>query len=168
MLGDLRYAARLLVRNPGFTLIATLVLALGIGANTAIFSVVDAVLLRPLPYADEHRIVSLATFWKQTGLRGQVSAPDYHDWHDRSTSFDRMAAYVGGPTSVSIDGAADYAAVARVTPEFFGVFGARTELGRLPSDDEQRDGGPLTSGRRGGCFPRRHRAPGTTIARWAA
>ena len=141
MLGDLRYAARLLVRNQGFTLIATLVRALGIGANTAIFSVVDAVLLRPLPYADEQRIVSLATFWKQTGLRGQVSAPDYHDWHDRSTSFDRMAAYVGGPTSVSIDGAADYAAVARVTPAFFAVFGARTELGRLPSDDEQRDGG---------------------------
>jgi len=145
MLADLRYAARLLRKHPGFTLIATLVLALGIGANTAIFSVVDAVLLRPLPYAEQERIVSLSTFWKKTGVRGSVSAPDYHDWHDRSTAFDHMAAYLSGPTSVSVDGAADYASVARVTPEFFALFGARAEIGRLPSDDEQRDGGPLTA-----------------------
>jgi len=145
MLADLRYAARLLLKNPGFTLIATLVLALGIGANTAIFSVVDAVLLRPLPYADQERIVSLSTFWKKTGVRGAVSAPDYHDWHDRASSFAHVAAYTSGQTSVSVDGAADYASVARVTPEFFPLFGARAELGRLPSDDEQRDGGPLTA-----------------------
>jgi len=88
MLADLRYAARLLLKQPAFTLIATFVLALGIGANTAIFSVVDAVLLRPLPYADQERLVTLSTFWRTTGVRGQVSAPDYQDWHDRATSFD--------------------------------------------------------------------------------
>jgi putative ABC transport system permease protein len=145
MLSDVRFAARLLIKNPGFTIIATVVLALGIGANTAIFSVVDAVLLRPLPYADQDRIVSLSTFWRKTGLRATVSAPDYHDWHDRTTSFEHMAAYVASSSSVSVEGAADYAAVARATPEFFAVFGARTELGRLPSADEQRDGGPLTA-----------------------
>jgi putative ABC transport system permease protein len=145
MFSDLKFAARLLLKHPGFTLIATLVLALGIGANTAIFSVVDAVLLRPLPYADQERIVSLSTFWKKTGLRGTVSAPDYHDWQDRATTFEHMAAYVAGQSSVSVDGAADYAVVARATPEFFAVFGARPEVGRLPSNAEQRDGGTLTA-----------------------
>src|SRR5712691_2416581 len=145
MLADLRYAARLLLKNPGFTLIATLVLALGIGANTAIFSVVDAVLLRPLPYADQERIVSISNRWRTTGLPGQVSAPDFHDWHDQARSFDGMAAYVGGQNSVSVDGAADYASVARATPEFFSLFGTHAELGRLPSADEQRNGGPLTA-----------------------
>jgi hypothetical protein len=79
MLADLRYAARLLVKQLAFTLIATFVLALGIGANTAIFSVVDAVLLRPLPYADQERLVTLSTFWRKTGIRGQISAPDFQD-----------------------------------------------------------------------------------------
>src|SRR5439155_25652427 len=104
MLADLRYAARLLRKNPGFTLIATLVLALGIGANTAIFSVVDAVLLRPLPYADQDRIVSIQNRWRTTGLPGQASAPDFHDWHDQSRSFDGMAAYAVGQSSVIVDG----------------------------------------------------------------
>ena len=145
MLADLRYAARLLLKQPAFTLIATLVLALGIGANTAIFSVVDAVLLRPLPYADQERLVSLSTFWRQTGSRGPVSNPDFQDWHDQATSFDGMAAYTRSQTSVSVDGAADYTVVARVTPEFFPLFGVRPEAGRLPTDAEQREGGPLTA-----------------------
>src|SRR6185503_19171524 len=146
MLADLRYAARLLLKQPAFTLIATFVLALGIGANTAIFSVVDAVLLRPLPYADQERLVTLSTFWRTTGVRGQVSAPDYQDWHDRATSFDGMAAYTRGSTSVSVEGeGADYTVVARVTPEFFPLFGVRAAAGRLPSEAEQREGGPLTA-----------------------
>jgi putative ABC transport system permease protein len=145
MLADLRYAARLLVKQPAFTLIATLVLALGIGANTAIFSVVDAVLLRPLPYADQERLVTVSTFWRKTGLRGPVSAPDFQDWHDQATSFDGMAAYARGQTSVSVDGAAEYTVVARVTPEFFPLFAARAEAGRLPTDAEQQEGGALTA-----------------------
>ncbi len=145
MLADLRYAARLLLKQPAFTLIAVFVLALGIGANTAIFSVVDAVLLRPLPYANQDRLVTLSTFWRKTGVRAQVSAPDFDDWHTLSTSFDGMAAYTRGETSVSVGGSADYTAVARVTPEFFSLFDARAEAGRLPTDAEQRDGGPLTA-----------------------
>jgi len=145
MLNDLRYAARLLFKNPGFTLIATLVLALGIGANTAIFSVVDAVLLRPLPYADQERIVSIQNLWRNSGLRGQASAPDFHDWHDQATSFDGMAAYQTNQTSVIVNGTADYATVARATPEFFPIFGVHAELGRLPSAEEQQQGGPLTA-----------------------
>jgi predicted permease len=145
MLADLRYAGRLLLKQPAFTLIATFVLALGIGANTAIFSVVDAVLLRPLPYADQERLVTLSTFWRTTGVRGAVSAPDYQDWHDRATSFDGMAAYTRGSTSVSVGGGADYTVVTRVTPEFFPLFGVRAAAGRLPTAAEQREGGPLTA-----------------------
>ena len=145
MLADLRYAARLLLKQPAFTLIAVFVLALGIGANTAIFSVVDAVLLRPLPYSNQDRLVTLSTFWRNSGVRAQVSAPDFDDWHALSTSFDGMAAYSRGETSVSVGGSADYTAVARVTPEFFNLFDVRAEAGRLPTDAEQRDGGPLTA-----------------------
>jgi len=145
MFSDVKFAARLLLKHPGFTIVATLVLALGIGANTAIFSVVDAVLLRPLPFADPDRIVSIQNLWRNTGLRGQASAPDFHDWHDQARSFDGMAAYVGGQTSVNVGGVADYAVVTRATPEFFPLFGVHAELGRLPSADEQRDGGPLTA-----------------------
>ena len=124
MLSDLKYAARLLLKQPAFTLIATLVLALGIGANTAIFSVVDAVLLRPLPYADQDRLVSVATFWRKSGVRGTMSAPDFHDYHDQATSFEDLAAYQRVETSVSVNGGADYAVVTRVTPEFFPLFRA--------------------------------------------
>src|ERR1043165_8904021 len=144
MFSDVKFAPRLLLKHAGFTLIATLVLALGIGANTAIFSVVDAVLLRPLPYADQERIVSIQNLWRNSKLRGQASAPDFHDWHDQARSFDAMAAYAGGQTSVTVGAAADYTVVTRATPEFFGIFGVRPELGRLQSPDEHRDGGPLT------------------------
>ena len=145
MLADFRYAARLLARQPGFTLIAIFVLALGIGANTAIFSVVDAVLLRPLPYANQERLVTLSTFWRKTAVRGQVSAPDFEDWRGLSTSFDGMAVYARGETSVSVGGTADYASVARVAPGFFELFDVRAEAGRLPTSAEQQEGGPLSA-----------------------
>ena len=105
MLSDFRFAVRLLLKQRAFTAITVFVLALGIGADTAIFSVVDAVLLRPLPYRDASRLVQLSTFWRKTGLRGTVSAPDFHDWHDQSTVFDGLAAYTRVQTSVSVDGA---------------------------------------------------------------
>jgi putative ABC transport system permease protein len=116
LLRDLRYAARALRRSPMYTLVAIATLALGIGANTAIFSVVDAVLLRPLPYPDADRLVQVSNFWRKTGLRGgTVSAPDFHDWHDQATVFDGLAAYWRVQTSVTVDGVADYAVVTRAT-----------------------------------------------------
>lgn len=144
LLQDLRYAFRSLVRQPSFALTAILTLALGIGATTAIFSVVNAVVLRPLPYADPDRIVAIHNFWTRTGTRGMtVSAPDFHDWRAQSQSFAAMAYYVGGETSVTTSGAADYVSVFRVTPEFFNALGAKAAAGRLLSTQEQNPGGPL-------------------------
>ena len=90
---DLKFAFRSLLKNPGFSLLAVLVMALGIGANTAVFSVVNTVLLKPLAYHDPDRIVTLASLWREDGSHGQVSSPDFQDWHDQSTAFAAMATY---------------------------------------------------------------------------
>ena len=90
VLQDLRYAWRSLRRQPAFALLAIGTLSLGIGANAAIFSAVNAVLLRPLDYPHPDRIVALTTQWQKTGRRGTVSAPDFHDWHDGQDSFRRV------------------------------------------------------------------------------
>src|SRR5438445_5232846 len=105
---DLRFTLRSWRRNPAFTLLAVMVMALGIGANTAVFSVVNAVLLKPLAYRDPDRIVTLSSLWKKEGAHGQVSAPDFHDWHDQSTSFTAMAYYGAGHTAVTVGSAAEY------------------------------------------------------------
>src|SRR5579862_878716 len=138
---DLKFALRSLSKNLGFTALAVLVMALGIGANTAVFSVVNAVLLKPLAYRNPDRIVTLSSLWKKSGGHGQVSAPDFHDWHDQSTAFAAMAYYDDDSTSVMAGSAAQYAHVAEVTPEFFQVFGVDPVAGRLFSREEQRPGG---------------------------
>ncbi|HVN06192.1 MAG TPA: ABC transporter permease [Bryobacteraceae bacterium] len=137
---DLKFALRSLRKNPGFALLAVFVMALGVGANTAVFSVVNAVLLKPLAYPDPDRIVTLASLWKSSGGHGQVSAPDFHDWHNESTAFDAMAYYQSGSTAVMPGGAAEYAHVAEVTPEFFQVFGVEPVAGRLFSAHEEKPG----------------------------
>ena len=141
---DLRFAIRSLIRRPGFSLTAIVTLALGIGATTAIFSVVNAVLMRPLPFPEPDRIVAVANLWTKTGTRGlTVSAPDFHDWKAQSQSFQAMGYVAGGQTSISLPAGADYAGVFRVTPGFFESLGARAAVGRLLSEDEQKPGGPL-------------------------
>ena len=142
LLQDLRYAIRSLRHQPGFALTAILTLALGIGATTAIFSVVDAVVLRPLPYREPDRIVGIMNFWTRTGTRGtNVSGPDFFDWKAQSQSFSAMAFYVGGEQSVTVNGTADYASIFRVTPGFFDALGASVEAGRMLSEEEQKPGG---------------------------
>src|SRR5215475_15281392 len=96
---DLRFALRVLRRSPAFTLSAALVLALGIGANTAIFSVVDAALLRPLPFQDPSRLVML---WEAPPGYGynRVSPLNFLDWHDQNSVFSSIAAVSGGSRSI--------------------------------------------------------------------
>ena len=142
---DFKYAFRSLFKNPGFTVLAVIVMALGIGANTAVFSVVNAVLLRPLAYKNPERIVTLSPYWKETGHSGGTSsAPDFHDWHDQSTAFEAMSYYNSDSIPVMAgSAAAEYVASAVVSPEFFRVFGATPILGRSFSADEWKNTGAV-------------------------
>jgi putative ABC transport system permease protein len=141
---DLKFGLRSLIRRPGFAITAIATLALGIGATTAIFSVVNAVLLRPLPFPEPDRIVGIVNLWTKTGSRGSTaSAPDFHDWKAQSRSFTAMGYWWGGETSVTLTASADYASVIRVSPGFLEALGARAAVGRLLSEDEQKAGGPL-------------------------
>src|SRR5947209_3080615 len=127
---DFRYALRSLGKNPGFTVLAVLVMALGIGANTAVFSVVNSVVLKPLPYPHPDRIVRVRTYWKDSGRGLQVSGPDFHDWKEQSSAFDAFAYFGAWEQVVSVGTGAEYARVATVTPEFLQVFETQPVLGR--------------------------------------
>ena len=137
LLQDLRYAWRTLAHSPGFTAVALLTLALGIGANTAIFSFVDGLLLRPLPYKDANRIVRVL---EKPPLfeRNGISTLNFLDWQKDNTVFDFMAAQTGG--SMTLTGEHDPVQLrgARVSAHFFDIFGIKATLGRtfLPGEDQ--------------------------------
>jgi putative ABC transport system permease protein len=137
---DFRYAIRQLRKNPGFTLVAVLVMALGIGANTAVFSVVNGVLLKPLAYRDPDRIVTLTSTWKGGGKLRQVSVPDFEDWHHQTTAFSAMAYYRSSDEPTRAGSSAEYVHVARVSPEFFEVLDLVPAIGRSFSTEEEKSG----------------------------
>jgi predicted permease len=142
---DLRYAGRSLRRSPGFAALAVLIMALGIGANTAVFSVVNAVLLKPLSYRDPDRIVTLTnpltTGESHTALGARVvSIPNFQDWHDQSSSFEAMAYYYGAEAPVMAGPTAEYAQVTRVSADFFRVFGVQPVVGRAFNADDLKPG----------------------------
>jgi predicted permease len=145
LLRDVQYAGRSLRRGPGFAALAILIMALGIGANTAVFSVVNAVLLKPLSFHDPDRIVTLSDFsttdQTRTALSKQVSAREFQDWHDQSSSFETMAYYGSRETAVIRASEAGYARVAGVSPEFFRVFALEPIAGRFPTPEEMKPGG---------------------------
>ena len=135
VLKDIRYGIRSLARHPGFTAVALITLALGIGANTAIFSVVNAVLLRPLPYDDPERIVWVWDTLPQLGT-APTSLPDFLGWKEQNRSFDHLAAFVSGTMFLDAgDGTTD-TRVGLVTPELFSVFHVNPILGRTFTNDE--------------------------------
>jgi predicted permease len=143
---DLRYAGRTLRRSPGFAALAIFIMALGIGANTAVFTVVNAVLLKPLSYRDPDRIVTLSdsTAGKvSTVISRQISIPDFDDWHAQSSSFESMAYYTAREVAVLAGSDAEYARVARVSPELFRVFAVEPIVGREFTIDETK---PETTG----------------------
>jgi putative ABC transport system permease protein len=138
---DLRYGARMLLKKPGFTLVAVITLALGIGANTAIFSVINAVLLRPLPYSEPARLVAL---WESNSqrleTRGSISYPNFFDWRAQSRSFERMGAYYTAPMALTGVTTPVNLQAATVSPDLFAMLGARPQLGRLFVSEEEKPG----------------------------
>jgi putative ABC transport system permease protein len=140
LLQDLRYGFRLLLKRPSFTVAAVLTLAFGIGANTAIFTVVNAALLRPLPYREPDRLVHLweTTPQKQFGER-EASYPDYLDWKTRNQVFEDLAGYSRRSFTVTGRDAPDRLIGAAVTDSFFRVLGVEAVVGRSfqPGEDQQ-------------------------------
>ena len=136
---DLRYSFRLLLKNPGFTLVAVLTLALGIGANTAIFSVVNSLLLRPLPYQDAGQLVWIwGTNPKNNIPQETASAPDFADWKSGNQSFEEMAAFSRTALILNTEGEPERLTGAAVTDGFFSVLRAQPKMGRifLPEEDK--------------------------------
>jgi putative ABC transport system permease protein len=136
----MRYAIRTLRRSPGFTIIALLTLALGIGANTAIFSFVNGVLLKPLPYRDPHGIVMV---WEKPpgGDRNSISTLNFLDWKNRNTVFEHMAAIdFGGSVTLTGSGQPEQIQGVRVSASYFDIFGVQAALGRTFATDEDQLG----------------------------
>jgi len=145
-LQDLRYAARMLWKNPGFTVIAILTLALGIGANTAIFSIVDSFLLRPLPVKDPGELVVLACEQNQGPLQEQLSYADLLDIREQTASvFTDVTGASVGLDGLSLNGHADRIVTLYVTGDYFGALGLKPALGRLilPSEGKEIGADPV-------------------------
>ena len=125
---DLRYAIRMMAKRPGFTIIAAVTLALGIGANTAIFSAVNAILLKPLPFPESEQIVDISETFKDGW--GSVSVPYYEDWKNQNTVFTGIAAYQGTSFNLSTSETPQRVPGLRVAANYFDVLGVKPELGR--------------------------------------
>ena len=139
LLADLRFAFRMLGKRPGFTSVAVLALALGIGANTAVFSVIRGVVLRPLPYADPSRLVAI---WesnvKANVLREPSSSPNFKDWREQNRCFTDMAGYTASAIALTDSGEAEMLDAGFATANYFEVLGVKPAMGRViaPADQE--------------------------------
>jgi putative ABC transport system permease protein len=142
VLQDIRYAARGLVKQKTFTIVAVITLALGIGANTAIFSVVNELLLRPLPYADADRLVMLWEVTPSGRHANTTSRGNFRAWREQSTSFDGMAAFSDQRQNLTGAGEAEEVSVQFATPELFNVLGVQPILGRGLTPEDDRSGAP--------------------------
>ncbi|HEV3277294.1 MAG TPA: ABC transporter permease [Terriglobia bacterium] len=144
LIHDLRYALRMLRKNPGFTAVAVLTLALGVGANTAIFSVIDAALLRPLPYDRPEQLVNISTL--HLNGNGMVISPDFKAWQEQSGIFESVGAFGLGFNSISrganLTGSGEpmHVEVIGITPGFFRMLGVQPILGRSFSEAEAETG----------------------------
>jgi putative ABC transport system permease protein len=139
LLADLRHALRVLIKSPGFTIAALAAIALGIGANTAIFTVINAVLLHPLPYPDSDRIVSISRVGG-----GTASPPMYAYWQQNNPCFDDLSAYTSATGGQNLTGGdrPELVQSLRVSKNYFRLFGANPILGRVFTAEEDRPGGP--------------------------
>lgn len=143
LLQDLRIAFRTLTRTPLFSAVVVVTISLGIGANTAIFSVLNGVLLEPMPYPDSERIV---TIWEDFSAKGGpelefMEVPNFFEWKSREDLLDSLAAYSFGSANLVMQGEPEQLAAASVSRDFFAVFGTEPILGRTFSPEEDRPGG---------------------------
>ncbi|HXJ06660.1 MAG TPA: ABC transporter permease [Candidatus Acidoferrum sp.] len=141
MIRDLRYALRVLLKSPGFTIVAVLTLALGIGANTAIFSVVHAVLLRPLPYPDANRLVFLGE-WSEEVPEMSISMANFNDWQAQNTIFASMVPYQSDNVVLTGRGEPERLRLKRITAGFFPTLRVRPVLGRELTPEDDKVGAP--------------------------
>jgi len=144
LIQDIRYGIRMLLKSPSVSIVATIALALGIGANTAIFSVVNAVLLRPLPFPNSEALVAVTETDQQRGLlRGSYSFPNYFDLRDQNNVFEGLACYHSGDYILTGNGEPARLQGTVVTANVFSVLGVSPVLGRgfLPDDDKPNDTG---------------------------
>jgi hypothetical protein len=140
---DVRFGLRMLAKSPGVVAVAVLSLALGIGANTAIFSLVDAVLLRPLPFAEPERLVMVWEDASWVGFPRNTPAPaNYADWKAQNQSFEDMAALTWQSYNLTGDGGPERLEAHGVTANFFSLLGVKPALGRvfLPEEDQPEAG----------------------------
>jgi putative ABC transport system permease protein len=164
LLRDLRYGLRAMLKRPGFTVVAVLTLALGIGANTAIFSVVHAVLLRPLPFDDAGRLVYLTERnTQQEGL--SLSWPDFADWRGQSRAFERMAAYNRDSYNLTGFGDPERLPAAQVSADLFPVLRADAARGRVFTEEEDRPGAAPVVLLSYGLWQRRFGGDGSIVGR---
>ncbi|HSE46014.1 MAG TPA: ABC transporter permease, partial [Gemmatimonadales bacterium] len=140
LLTDLKYAARSLRRTPGITVLAVLILALAIGANTALFSLLDAALLRPLPFWQPNDLAVVSQIRSETGEDAQVSALDYLDWNKQATSFSELAAWREWSHALTGLGDPEELGTVRVTANLFTTLGVAPTLGRSFGAEEDQDG----------------------------
>ena len=141
LLQDLRYGARMLWKNPGFTLVAIFTIALGIGANTAIFSAVNAVLLRPLPYRNADELVMIwDNFLRLEMRRLGVSPPEFIDYKEQNTVFEDVAAFSNLEFNLTGENEPERITGARVTANLFPLLGVAPMKGRNFSAEEDRAG----------------------------
>src|SRR5829696_4451283 len=141
ILRDARHALRMLIRTPAFSAIAVMTFAVGIGVNTAVFSVVDAVLLRPLPYPDADRITMVWLDNTREGIKEDITSyPNYRDWRDQNSSYQHLAAY--SPSAFALTGVGDPERLigAAVTANFFDVMGFTPIAGRLFTEANEVEG----------------------------
>src|ERR1039458_3645716 len=138
MFNDIRYALRVLSRNPSFTAVVVFALAIGIGANTAIFSMADAIMFHPYSFRDLDRIVALReTVSDVLTQRNQVSAGNYFDWKEQNHAFDQMAAPQRWDAPVTTPDGQRNVRASLVSPEFFPLLGVKPIAGRMLSADKQ-------------------------------
>jgi putative ABC transport system permease protein len=166
MIQDLRYGIRMLLKHPWFTCTVVLTLALGIGANTALFSIINALILRPLPLPQPEQIVQVWEVSRQSGnLKFPVALPNMVDWRTQGSSFAHIAAYSPAGLNLAADDQAEYIPVLSVTTDYFKVFGVTPAMGRDLSEEDGLPNAPRTAVLSYGFWQRRFAADPQIIGR---